>query len=435
MSRLPSTPAFCLVLAGLVTPAFGLAQDAPVSGASSPSTPGSAPPSVAPPRPAVGPPPEVSLACAPEPVMVGEPLICTLTAVHPETVSIAVPLPAGAAEVLSIADAARSPADGESAAAAATTRRPDGRLETLRRFQVVPQEPKRTVKVPAVKVIYTEATGGVGEVEVPGRKVPLKRLLENVENPAFRTFQAPGQPPAQASSGAAPAAGAPASGDPEVRARFVAAHGPVPFVTTNWPALIAAIVLGGGLLGTLITVAVSRWLAARRRVVAPWVDPRPAHVIALAALDALQAESLPEQGRMKEFYFRLSEIVRAYLEKRYAFAALEMTSDEIRARYRALRRGVIEGELGARGLSAPELALLIPERLGQDAALIAVEDFLAETDWVKFADFAPSESAADTALRAARGIVALTREADDPATPTGGAASTAGGAAAAGGAA
>lgn len=107
-----------------------------------------------------------------------------------------------------------------------------------------------------------------------------------------------------------------------------------------------------------------------------------------------------------------------------------MTSDEIRARYRALRRGVIEGELGARGLSPTELGILVPERLGQDAALIAVEDFLSETDWVKFADFAPSESAADTAMRAARGIVELTRAADDPATPTVGAAPTAGGASA-----
>jgi hypothetical protein len=423
----PSTPTHVALLALLTLAApTGVSAQAPASEAAAlPSgLPPSAAPSAAPtapPKPAVGPPPEVSLACAPEPVRVGEPLVCTLTALHPETVSIAVPLPAGATEVL---EPAATPLP-DAAPAADTRPRPDGRLETLRRFQIVPQEPKRTVKVPSVKVVYTEATGGVGEVEVPGRKVPLKRLLENVENPAFRTFQAPQQPAAPPAPGSATAAV-----DPEVRARFVAAHGPVPFPTTNWPALVAAIVLGGGLLGTLVTVAVSRWLAARRRVAAPWVDPRPAHVIALAALDALQAEALPEQGRMKEFYFRLSEIVRAYLEKRYTFAALEMTSDEIRARYRALRRGVIEGELSTRGLSPAELGILVPERLGQDAALVAVEDFLSETDWVKFADFAPSESAAETALRAARGIVELTREAEAASAAAGGPATAGGGGAA-----
>jgi hypothetical protein len=65
-----------------------------------------------------------------------------------------------------------------------------------------------------------------------------------------------------------------------------------------------------------------------------------------------------------------------------------MTSDEIRAHLRATTH------------------TLTPE------GRRAIEAFLDETDLVKFADLAPTESAADTTLRAARGIVALTRAAE-----------------------
>lgn len=376
---------------------------APLSGLADPSA-AAAPPTqapTAPPKPATGPPPEVEMKCAPEPVRVGEPLVCTLTAVHPDSVSITVPLPAGATEIEVVAGGADAPP-------AATEKRPDGKLQTTRRFQIVPKEPKASLKVPAVQVVWTEATGGEGKLEVPGRKVPLKRLLENAQDPQFRTYKTPG-------AGTPAAASAPSSGTPDpAAAAFIAAHGPVPFVTTNWPALIAAIVLGGGLVGGLLAWGIMRLLASRRRVEVPWVDPRPAHVIALAALDALQSEQLPAQGKMKEFYFRLSEIVRAYLEKRYGFGALEMTSDEVRAAFRGIERDRITAELSRRGLSPTELQMLVPERLSQSSAIVAVEDFLVETDFVKFADLATSESSADTAMRAARGIVELTREPDAP---------------------
>lgn len=389
----------------------------PAPGAADPSA-ASAPPTqapTAPPKPATGPPPEVEMKCAPEPVRVGEPLVCTLTAVHPDSVSITVPLPAGAAEIEIVS--------GADAAAAATEKRPDGKLQTTRRFQIVPKEPKASLKVPAVQVVFTEATGGEGKLEVPGRKVPLKRLLENAQDPQFRTFKTPG-------AGGPAAASAPPSGAPDpAAAAFIAAHGPVPFVTTNWPALITAVVLGGGLVGGLMAWGIMRLLARRRRVEIPWVDPRPAHEIALAALDALQSEQLPAQGKMKEFYFRLSEIVRAYLEKRYGFGALEMTSDEIRSAFRSIERDRVTAELSRRGLSPTEMQMLLPERLARSAAVVAVEDFLVETDFVKFADLATSESSADTAMRAARGIVELTREPDapPPGSPTPATAATAGG--------
>jgi hypothetical protein len=56
---------------------------------------------------------------------------------------------------------------------------------------------------------------------------------------------------------------------------------------------------------------------------------RPAHEIALESLDILLTRKLIEQGKIKEFYSELSEIVRRYMEGRYYVAALEETSAEI----------------------------------------------------------------------------------------------------------
>lgn len=56
---------------------------------------------------------------------------------------------------------------------------------------------------------------------------------------------------------------------------------------------------------------------------------RPAHEIALEALHALFSSDLIQNGEQKQFFSRLSEIVRAYLEGRYDIHALEKTTYEI----------------------------------------------------------------------------------------------------------
>jgi hypothetical protein len=80
-----------------------------------------------------------------------------------------------------------------------------------------------------------------------------------------------------------------------------------------------------------------------REVVAP---PAPLDVRTRRALDMLKAEGLPEQGRVKEFYFRLSEVLRGYLGERYGFDALECTSTELMMQLRRLPTpGLPEDEL------------------------------------------------------------------------------------------
>lgn len=86
-----------------------------------------------------------------------------------------------------------------------------------------------------------------------------------------------------------------------------------------WGPLAAAGVLG----------ALFYFLLIRRRlgaVLPPAPPPRPAHVLALEALERLEKNIV---GPAKPYYSRLTEIWRAYLEARFGLPALERTTGEI----------------------------------------------------------------------------------------------------------
>jgi hypothetical protein len=57
----------------------------------------------------------------------------------------------------------------------------------------------------------------------------------------------------------------------------------------------------------------------------------PPDIIAIRALDQLNEERLWQQGRVKEYYSCLTDILREYIEKRYGLLAREQTSFEILA--------------------------------------------------------------------------------------------------------
>jgi hypothetical protein len=68
-----------------------------------------------------------------------------------------------------------------------------------------------------------------------------------------------------------------------------------------------------------------------------------AHVIALKELKKLKSESLWQNGMVKEYYTRLTEIVRKYIERRFGITAMERTSREIITELRS--RGTLSGEV------------------------------------------------------------------------------------------
>ncbi len=148
-----------------------------------------------------------------------------------------------------------------------------------------------------------------------------------------------------------------------------------------WPAAAA---IGVGLVAALLAVIVTRRrrrMASRELVIAPGIWAK-------TQLDALERRKLVEQGRVHEFYFQLSTVVRQYLERRFKLMAPERTTEEF---LRETRRSDV---------------------LADDHKQL-LADFLRAADMVKFALHEPSASESGLAMMAARGFVEETAETID----------------------
>ena len=112
---------------------------------------------------------------------------------------------------------------------------------------------------------------------------------------------------------------------------------------------------------------------------------RPAHELALEELDRLQKEGLITRGVYKEHYFKLSEVFRRYLERRFHFQAVEKTTEEI----------------------LPEILNLkgFDERVKSGA-----KEFLSHTDLVKFAKYIPVTEEVNREYREAVNFIKETKE-------------------------
>ncbi len=101
-------------------------------------------------------------------------------------------------------------------------------------------------------------------------------------------------------------------------------------VSYDW--LFILMVIGGVLLLVLIVVAVIIYLRKQKKkdngIVVPEIK-RPAHEIALEAIEILKAKELWQNGQFKKFYTELTDILRVYIFDRWNVNAMELTSDEI----------------------------------------------------------------------------------------------------------
>lgn len=100
-------------------------------------------------------------------------------------------------------------------------------------------------------------------------------------------------------------------------------------VTPPWlkymPWIISAGILAAALFWFL-------WWRKRRQRMEDAVNIKPPHVVAEEEIRKLQSLRIFEKGQHKEFYFRLSEIIRRYIEKIRNFPAVECTTEEIARR-------------------------------------------------------------------------------------------------------
>jgi hypothetical protein len=111
------------------------------------------------------------------------------------------------------------------------------------------------------------------------------------------------------------------------------------------------------------------WLRARGKnleeIIEDTQPPVPPEVTAMAALDVLDASGLIENGHFKEYYTRLSHIVRVYLGGALRFNCVDLYCDEAASRLSEL------------GVARKHIA--------------SFEAISNECDLVKFAKFKPSE--------------------------------------------
>ena len=135
--------------------------------------------------------------------------------------------------------------------------------------------------------------------------------------------------------------------------------------------------------GLAVLLAILGVVVLRRRKRRP-IEPRrqTPEEIAQAALALLLAENLPARGLVKEFYLRLTGIVRQYVEDTTGIRAPEQTTEEF------LR------DMRSRAVFPPERSVRLAE-------------FLEAADLVKYAGQQPEEGQIDQAIARAHEFVNL----------------------------
>ena len=115
-------------------------------------------------------------------------------------------------------------------------------------------------------------------------------------------------------------------------------------------------------------------------------EPLSAHQIAYNDLESLKAMNLISKGQIKEYYYRLSDIVRHYIENRFKLMAPERTTEEFLAE------------------------MTVTDRLtGVHKELVG--NFLEHCDMVKFAAYGPDSREIENSFSSAKKLVDETREA------------------------
>ena len=153
------------------------------------------------------------------------------------------------------------------------------------------------------------------------------------------------------------------------------------YFLANWKLWLAI-----GLVVCLAAAGFIIYFIRRRRTAAKMLLVLRAHEIAYKALEDLKESGLLKNGLVKEYFFRLSFIVRQYLENQFKLRAPEMTTEEFLTAM---------SNVGA----IHELPLL-----SSDIKSL-LTDFLEKSDMVKFARYGPTADEILGAFAAAKRLV------------------------------
>ena len=140
--------------------------------------------------------------------------------------------------------------------------------------------------------------------------------------------------------------------------------------------------------GALVLLAVA-WFFMFRKKKERVLPPAPPHEVAQRELAYLESLGLLEAGRVQEYYYRLTAILRRYIELRFGIMAPEQTTEEFLA---AMHR--------SDALPADQKAVL--------------KEFLSSADLVKYARFEPPVAEAKGAWEIAERFVKVTIQHEVP---------------------
>lgn len=152
------------------------------------------------------------------------------------------------------------------------------------------------------------------------------------------------------------------------------------YFPANWKLFILIVILvvisGAGLAAYLFS---RQGGGLQKFIIAP-----AAHEIAYKALDDLKDSNSLKAGLVKEYFFRLSFIVRQYLENRFSMRAPEMTTEEFL------------------------LSLKESDKLSHGIKDL-LKDFMERADMVKFAKYGPTAQEIMGAFSAAKKLIDETK--------------------------
>ncbi|MDR2891223.1 MAG: hypothetical protein LBV18_06500 [Alistipes sp.] len=144
--------------------------------------------------------------------------------------------------------------------------------------------------------------------------------------------------------------------------------------------------------GVLAVVLLGAWFLTKYRHRIPLLGgerPKtPPHIEAIRRLEALQNQKLPQNGKHKQYWSGITDILREYVEGRFGIGAMEMTSEETLAALDAPRREGLVDETRYRNLGG----------------------LLRTADLVKFAKFTPDDAENEAAWYDAYYFVEETKE-------------------------
>ncbi len=99
----------------------------------------------------------------------------------------------------------------------------------------------------------------------------------------------------------------------------------------DWKAYLPYVYWGAGILAVLLIILFIILYTVRKKKPVPVVKgpSEPPHITAIRTLKGIEEQKIWKEGKYKEYYTAITDVLRIYIEGRYRVHAMELTTDEI----------------------------------------------------------------------------------------------------------